>query len=95
MNGPPPDPRAGRFDRVVTGLTAALVVGGALAAVGALATGPVGRAARTALVVVLVAVPVLRVVWFTGRWFRRGDPRFGLVGLGVLLVMVAGTLAAR
>lgn len=95
MNGAPPDPRSGRFDRLVALLTAAVVVGGVLAVVGTLVEGPVGRIARTLLVAVLVAVPVLRVCWFTGRWFRRGDPRFAAVGLGVLTVMVVGALAAR
>lgn len=92
---PPPDPRAGRFDRVARALQVAMVLVALAAAVGDAAQGPLGRAAARVLVATLVLVPVLRVLWFVVRWARRGDPRFALVGTGVLLVMAAGVLLSR
>lgn len=93
--GPPPDPRAGRFDHLVRALQMAMVVVAAAAALGDLLHGPAGRAAEWVLLGVLVCVPVLRVLWFVVRWFRRGDPKFAVVGIGVLVVMAAGALLAR
>jgi len=49
--------------------------------------------AGAAIVIVLVA-PVLRIIWLANRWFRRGDPRFGWVAIGVLGVVVAAAAAA-
>ena len=96
MSGPPPDPRAGRFTVVARALDLALLLCAVASAVAEVAGhGPTARAAGAALVVLLVGAPVLRVLWLVARWFRRGDPRYALVGLGVLAVMVAGTLLAR
>ena len=50
----------------------------------------VGEVAGGALLVVLVATPVLRVAWFVQRWYRRGDVKFALVGAAVLVVVGAG-----
>jgi hypothetical protein len=93
--GPPPDPRAGRFDPVVRGLQAAVVVVAIAAALGDVLPGSAGRAAGWVLLATLVAVPVVRVLWFVARWFRRGDPKFAMVGIGVLVVMAAGVVLSR
>ena len=95
LEGPPPDPRAGRFDLVVRGLQVAMVLVALVAALGDVLHGRAGRVAEWVLLALLVGVPVVRVLWFVVRWFRRGDPKFALVGIGVLVVMVAGVLAAR
>ena len=92
---PPPDPRAGRFDQVVRGLQVSVLVVAVAAVLGDVLHGPAGRAAGWVLLATLVAVPVLRVLWFVVRWFRRGDPKFAFVGLGVLAVMVAGVVLRR
>ena len=92
---PPTDPRAGRFDRVARALQLAMVLVALAAVVGDVAHGPLGRAAGWVLLGTLVVVPVLRVAWFVGRWTRRGDPKFALVGAGVLLVMAAGVVLSR
>lgn len=92
---PPPDPRAGRFDQVVRGLQVAMVLVAVAAVLGDVLHGPAGRAAEWVLLAVLVAVPVVRVLWFVVRWFRRGDPKFALVGIGVLVVMAAGVVLSR
>lgn len=94
-DGTPPDPRAGRFDPVVRGLQVAVVVVALAAVLGDVLHGAGGRAAEWVLLAALVVVPVARVLWFVVRWFRRGDPKFAFVGLGVLAVMVAGALLSR
>ncbi|MFM7064993.1 MAG: hypothetical protein ACKO04_16135 [Actinomycetes bacterium] len=92
---PPPDPRSGRFDRLAQLLQAAVVLVAVAAALGDLLPGPGAKLAGWVLLATLVAVPVLRVLWFVARWYRRGDPRFALVGTGVLLVMAAGVVLSR
>lgn len=91
----PPDPKATRFDR----LSAALSVAVTLAVVLVLGALTLPDSAADvmggALVAVVIATPLLRVAWFVQRWFRRGDPRFALVALGVLVVVATGTLLAR
>jgi hypothetical protein len=54
----------------------------------------VGEPLGAAMVVFLAAIPLLRVAWLVGRWFRRGDPRFALLGLLVISVPVIGLLLA-
>ncbi len=39
-------------------------------------------------------MPLVRVAWFARRWWVRGDRRFAIVALGVLVVVAAGALLA-
>ena len=66
--------------------------GAALA--GVLLPDPVGNAASAAAVVVVVAVPLLRVAWLAIRWYRRGDRRYAAVAAGLLLIVGAGSVLA-
>jgi len=90
----PVDPKAGRFDRVVTVLRVATLLVLVLAAVALVVGGEVGRSAAWVALAVLCAVPLLRVAWLAVRWFRRGDPRYGLVACGVLAVVAVGLTLA-
>ncbi len=95
MTGPGPDPLDGRFAPVVTALRIALAVVAA-AAVASIALP--GRASDTLAVVAiggLVATPLVRVAWLAQRWVRRGDLRYGLVAVSVLLVVATGAALAR
>ena len=56
------------------------------AIVGVLAPGSVGIAIQTAVVAVVIAVPLLRVAWLIHRWRQERDWLF--VGLGLLLLAV-------
>jgi hypothetical protein len=91
----PVDPRSGRFDAIVKLLQVAMVLTGVCAAIGAFITGPVADAAQLATVGVLLIAPLSRVTWLIGRWFHRGDPKYALVGTGVLAVMLLGTVLSR
>lgn len=87
---PPTDPRADRFVRLSRALSIAVNVAAVLVLGALLLPERVGEVAGGALLVVLVATPLLRVGWFVQRWFRRGDPKFALVGAAVLVVVGAG-----
>ena len=93
--GTPHDPRAGRFDPLVRGLQVAMVLVALTAVLGDVLHGTAGRVAEWMLVAALVVTPVARVLWFVVRWFRRGDPKFAWVGIGVLVVMAAGVLLSH
>ena len=54
----------------------------------ALLPDPAGRAVATAVVVTVVAVPLLRVAWLVFRWGQERDRRF--VGLGLARLGVVG-----
>lgn len=91
---PPVDPKAHRYDALSRALKAVVWVAAALAAAGLLVPGRAGEALGAALVAVLIAAPLARVVWLVQRWFRRGDPRFGLAGVAVLAIVAIGALLA-
>ena len=93
MSLPPAiDPGPGRYDRLSVWLRLALVIVAVLALAAVLVPPAQGVWIGRALVTLLVALPLLRVAWFVARWFRRGDPRFAFVGLGVLCVVATGAL---
>lgn len=92
--GSPRDPRATRFDGLTAGLRVLVAIAVALAIGAIVLPGDVGHAFGTALVALLVAGPMARTGWFVGRWTARGDPRFALVGAGVVVVVLIGALLA-
>lgn len=91
---PIPDPRSGRFQPLVVMSRAAVVAALVLAGVGTVFGGTVGRAAATAAIAVVLVAPIARVVWLAARWFRRGDPRYGAVALGVVAVVAGAAVLA-
>lgn len=72
-----------------TALTAA-----GLGAVALLLPGALGIAVAVAAVTVIVAGPLLRVVWLIAAWARTGDQRFVLTGCVLLAVVAAGAALA-
>lgn len=91
---PPPDPKSNRYDALAAALRVAAVLAATLALAALVLPGVASDAVGTALVVLLIVAPLLRVGWFVQRWFRRGDPRFGLVGVALLTVVAVGALLA-
>lgn len=90
----PADPRLDRYRPVTVGLRRAVAVVAVLSAGAVVLPDPVGAWFGVALVTVLIGAPLVRVLWFVVRWFRRGDPRFAFVGIGVLVVIAIGTALA-
>jgi hypothetical protein len=71
-------------------LTAEVVAVVVLCLVALLAPGEVAGSAAAGMLALLVAIPLIRVVWLVIRWFRRGDLRFAAIGLFVLAVAASG-----
>lgn len=91
----PPDPREERFRPLSELLAAAVTLVALLGVMALLLGGGAARGARVGMLVLLVGTPLARVLWLVVRWFRRGDTRFALVGVLVLVVPLAGFLLAR
>lgn len=91
---PVPDPRSDRFQTLVTASRVAMVVATVLALASIVAPAPYDGWAAFAAIGVVVVAPVARVLWLAQRWFRRGDPRFGSVAVGVLVVVALAAVMA-
>ena len=77
------------MDHLVTALFWVVVVAAGLAVLGLALPGEAGVAVAAAAVVVVIASPLLRVLWLIAAWWRSGDWRF--VGVGVTLLAVVAT----
>jgi hypothetical protein len=91
-SGPGPHPLVGRQRHLIVALRWSLAITGILALAGVVLAGRAGEIAATMFLVVLIAIPIIRVIWLGIRWVRRGDPRYALVS-GVLLVVIATAVA--
>ncbi len=91
---PIPDPRADRFRPLVIGSKVAMVAATGLALLSMAVPPEAERWIAGAAIVVVLVAPVARILWLANRWFRRGDPRYGWVAIGVLAVVAAAAGAA-
>jgi hypothetical protein len=64
----------------------------ALAAIGLIVPGDIGSVTAGLAVILLIAVPLLRVVGIVVRLATEHDRRFVLVGLALLSVAILGVL---
>jgi len=83
----PDDPRLGRQRVLATYLRVCLASTLVLAAVASVAPEEWSHRIGRAMLVVLIAAPVGRVLWLLVRWLRRGDRRFALAAVALLAVM--------
>ena len=68
-------------------LMIALVVTFVCALGGAFLPGTAGIWSGTACIVILIAVPVLRVTWLVVDWTKSRDVKFALLGCALLVVL--------
>ena len=68
-------------------LMVALVVTFACALGGAFLPRTAGVWSGTACIIILIAVPVLRVTWLVVDWTRTRDMKFALLGCALLVVL--------
>lgn len=85
----PEDPRVARQRVLAVYVRVWLAVVLVLATVTTFAPDDRVERVGVALVVSLVVAPVGRVLWLMVRWLRRGDRRFALAAVALLLVMGA------
>lgn len=71
-----------------------VAVVGVLALAGALVPDRPGRVLASVAVAVVIAMPLVRVVWLIVQWSRQRDRRFVVAGLVLLGVVAAGVVAA-
>ena len=83
-------PMVGLHRLLVACAVAALVLG----VLGAALPDDAGTATATAAVSVVVAAPLVRVAWLSGRWMRKGDVRFAALAVVLLAVVGTGVLVA-
>ena len=88
------DPRPGRQRRLIRFLRVAAVAVLVLALASLALPGDAGRVAADLMVAVVIATPVVRVVWLLLRWVRRRDLRFAGVALGLLAVVAVSAAFA-
>ena len=82
------------LDQLARGLWWAVLVAAGLAAAGLAVPGRPGVAVAVAAIAVVVAAPLLRVLWLVVAWWRHDDRRFVLVGGALLGVVAAGAAIA-
>lgn len=78
------------LDQLARGLWWTVLAASALGVLGLAVPGRPGEGIATAAVAVVVAGPLLRVVWLVGAWWHAGDRRFVAIGLAVLGVVATG-----
>lgn len=66
----------------------------ALALLGIAVPGSLGRLLAVAAVAVVIAVPLVRVVWLVVRWTQERDVRFVVVGVALLSTVALGATFA-
>lgn len=91
--GPVPDPRRDRQTRLVRFMQVALVAA-ALCSLGAVVLpADAAHVVGQVTVAVLIATPLIRLVWLAVRWTLRRDFRFAAAALGLALIIVVAGLA--
>lgn len=87
MTAPGHGPRLVRRQVLVRVLIALGIVLTALAALAVVLPPPAEGPVAAVTVVVLLAIPIVRVGWLAVRWWRLGDRRFALVATALLGVV--------
>ena len=78
------------MDQLVKALFWVVVVAAGLAVLGLALPGEAGVAVAAAAVVVVIASPLLRVLWLIAAWWRSRDWRFLGIGCALLAVVAGG-----
>jgi len=81
--------------RQIRALRLATRIGFVSALVGIIGLGRVSTVAAGAAVALVVATPMIRVLWLIRRWASEGDRRFVLTGSALLVVVAAGAIISR
>jgi len=87
-------PEQVRYGRMIGVLGVLTRVAFVAALGGLLLPDPVGPAASALAVAIVIATPLLRVLWLALRWYLRGDRRYAAVAASLLLIVGTGSVLA-
>lgn len=83
-----------RYGRMIAVLGVLTRVAFVAALAGLLLPDPVGPAASALAVGIVIAAPLVRVLWLALRWYLRGDRRYAAVAASLLCIVGAGSVLA-
>lgn len=86
--------QASAEERVGLVISVALIVGAVLALIGVLVPGDWGVSLATAAIVVVTAIPILRVAWLVKRWLGQRDTKYAWAAVLLLVLVALGPVIA-
>ena len=86
--------QAGAEERVGLAISGTLIVAAVLALVGVLAPGEWGISVATAAIVMVTAIPIVRVGWLVKRWAGQRDTKYVWAAVVLLILVAIGPIIA-
>ena len=86
--------QAGAEERVGLAISGTLVVAAVLALVGVMVPGGWGTGLATAAIIIVTAIPIVRVGWLVKRWVGQRDMKFAWAAVVLLALVAVGPIIA-
>ena len=86
--------QAGAEERVGLVISGTLIVAAVLALVGVLVPGGWGTGLAAAAIVIVTAIPIVRVGWLVKRWAGQRDMKFAWAAVVLLALVAVGPIIA-
>lgn len=86
--------QAGAEERVGLAISGTLIVAAVLALVGVLVPGDWGTGMATAAIVMVTAIPIVRVGWLVTRWAGQRDMKYAWAAVVLLALVAIGPIIA-
>lgn len=86
--------QAGAEERVGLAISGTLVVAAVLALVGVMVPGDRGTGLAAAAIIIVTAIPIVRVGWLVKRWVGQRDMKFAWAAVVLLALVAVGPIIA-
>ena len=86
--------QAAAEERVGLAISATLIVAAVVAFVGVVVPGDWGAGLATAAIVIVTAIPIVRVGWLVKRWAGQRDTKFVWAAVVLLALVAIGPIIA-
>ena len=86
--------QAGAEERVGLAISGTLIVAAVLALVGVLVPGEWGTGVAAAAIVIVTAIPIVRVGWLVKRWAGQRDTKYAWAAVVLLALVAVGPIIA-